>query len=113
MLARKSGSRFIKLNLDGRMAKSGGVAALAACWLVAQGASAAGIPLTNIHIRDPFILPAEQDRSYYLVASSGRSVTVRQSEELTTWDQPKTVFAIPEGFWGGDAIWAPEIYQYR
>ncbi len=37
-------------------------------------------PLTEIHIRDPFILPVEQGHQYYLVASSGRSVAVRQSD---------------------------------
>lgn len=110
--ARKSGSR-LKLNLDGEAAIQRGVATLTACWLVAQSALSAGIPIASIHVRDPFILPVEQERSYYLVASAGRSVTVRQSEDLTTWGEPKTVFTIPEGFWGGDAIWAPEIHQYR
>ena len=94
-------------------AKLGDLAALALCWLLAPGAWAAGIPLESIHIRDPFILPVEQDRSYYLVASSGRAVTVRQSEDLKTWSEPRTVFTIPVNFWGGDAIWAPEIHPYH
>ncbi len=110
---RNSDSRVINLNREGEVAIHRGVAALAACWLVAQTALAAGIPLASIHVRDPFILPVEQERSYYLVASAGRSVTVRQSEDLTTWGEPKTVFTIPEGFWGGEAIWAPEMHQYR
>jgi GH43 family beta-xylosidase len=102
------------VNLLSRLAaKVGGIRALAACSLIAQFAVASEIPLANIHIRDPFILPVEQERSYYLVGSGGRSVTVRQSEDLKTWSEPKTVFAIPDGFWGSDAIWAPEIHQYR
>ncbi len=72
--------------------------ALCGLFLLAQGALAAGIPLENIYIRDPFILPVQHERTYYLVASSGRSVTVRQSEDLKTWGEPKTVFAMPENF---------------
>jgi len=106
-------SHLIILDLAGAAVKCGVPAALAACWLLAQDASAASISLTNLHIRDPFILPVEQGRNYYLVASSGRAVTVRQSGDLNTWGEPKTVFSIPEKFWGGDAIWAPEMHLYR
>ncbi|HSA00854.1 MAG TPA: family 43 glycosylhydrolase, partial [Candidatus Paceibacterota bacterium] len=113
LLARKPGRHLIDLKFLGALARDGCAATLAGCWLLAQVAWAEGIPLANIHIRDPFILPVEQARSYYLVASSGRTVTVRQSEDLKTWGEPKTVFAIPENFWGGDAIWAPEIHEHR
>lgn len=109
---RNSTAQSFDLLLSGS-AKHGRVAALAACCLMSQCVLAAEIPLGNIHVRDPFILPVEQNRTYYLAASSGRSVTVRQSDDLTTWSDPKTVFAVPEGFWGGEAIWAPEIHQYR
>jgi hypothetical protein len=81
--------------------------------LVAQGASAAGTPLENIHVRDPFILPVQQEHSYYMIASSGHSITARQSEDLKSWGEPEKVFEVPEGFWGGEAIWAPEIHPYR
>jgi hypothetical protein len=40
-------------------------ATLAAFWLLAQSLSAAGIPLTDIHIRDPFVLPVQQATNYY------------------------------------------------
>lgn len=73
----------------------------------------ASTALTNIHIRDPFVLPVKQEGNYYLVASAGRSVTVRQSKDLLAWEEPKTVFAAPEGFWGTGSIWAPEMHQYR
>lgn len=52
--ARKSGNGFEALNLRTVAAKHGGVAALAALWLVAPSALAAGIPLASIHVRDPF-----------------------------------------------------------
>lgn len=94
-------------------ARAGGLALLALCCLAAQGTFAAGTPPTNIHIRDPFILPIAQESNYWLVASAGRSVTVRQSKDLESWGEPNTVFAIPEKFWGNARIWAPEIHQYR
>lgn len=72
-----------------------------------------GVPLADIAIRDPFILPDTASRTYYLVASGGRSVTVRASKDLRTWSEPQTVFALPEGHWGPSAIWAPEMHRYR
>jgi beta-xylosidase len=74
---------------------------------------AAGATLPEIPIRDPFILPVNADRSYYLVASSGRAVTVRRSVDLETWSDPQTIFSIPKRFWGGESIWAPEIHVYQ
>jgi arabinan endo-1,5-alpha-L-arabinosidase len=100
-----------KAFLTGVGARRGGLLAPVVCWLLAQ--SVFGVPLAEIHIRDPFILPVEQGHQYYLVASGGRSVVVRQSDDLKTWSEPKTVFTIPEKFWGGDAIWAPEMHAYR
>ncbi len=100
-----------KAILTGAGARRGGLPALVTLWLLAQ--SAFGVPLAEIHIRDPFIVPVEQDHRYYLVASSGRSVVVRQSDDLKGWGEPKTVFTIPEKFWGGDAVWAPEMHAYR
>lgn len=88
-------------------------ALLALCCLVAQLTFAAGTPLTNIHVRDPFIAPVAQESTYYLVASAGRSVTVRESKNLETWGKPNTVFAIPEKFWARARIWAPEMHQYK
>jgi len=82
-------------------------------WLLVLGVSAADLSLENIHIRDPFILPVKQEGTYYLVASSGHGVTVRQSPDLKSWGDAKTVFSIPEGFWGADKIWAPEMHAYR
>jgi len=73
-------------------------ATLAAFWLLAQSLSAAGVPLTDIHIRDPFILPLEQATNYYLVASGGRSVTVRSSDDLKTWGEAK-LYSHPGEFW--------------
>lgn len=89
------------------------MAALAAFWFLAQSALAAGTPLAQIHVRDPFVLPVAQEGTYYLVSSSGGSVIVRQSKDLASWSEPKTVFTIPEAFWGTAHIWAPEMHAYR
>ena len=113
MSFRRSRVHGLKRCLGGLLARLGGGAVLVACWLLAQGAFAARNPLTDIRIRDPFILPIGSEGSYYLVASSGRSVTVRESKDLESWSEPAMVFTIPEGFWGKASIWAPEMHAYR
>jgi len=54
-LVRTSCSRLLHLNLAGVAKKPRGVATLAACWLLAQGALAAGTSLTNSHVRNLLI----------------------------------------------------------
>ncbi|NLX54166.1 MAG: family 43 glycosylhydrolase [Planctomycetaceae bacterium] len=68
--------------------------------------------LNEIRIRDPFVLPDPHAQTYYLVASSGDAITVRQSADLTRWGAPRTVFTKPDGCWGSGPIWAPEMHAY-
>ena len=75
--------------------------------------SSQGTALSEFPIRDPFILPEPRSRTYYLVASAGRSIIVRLSQDLKAWSEPKTVFTMPDGHWGATAIWAPEMHRYR
>ena len=72
-----------------------------------------GQPLSKIRIRDPFILPDRNSQTYYLVASSGDAITVRESKDLVTWSDPRVVFTKPAGFWGSGSIWAPEMHACR
>ena len=69
--------------------------------------------LSEIRIRDPFILPDETTKTYYLYRSGGSSVLAYTSSDLETWTGPFPVFQRPEGFWGNQAIWAPEVHRYR
>ena len=78
--------------------------------------------LTDINIRDPFILPFAG--RYYMY---GSRVAVEQdgngwgeqtgfdvfmSEDLVNWDGPQSVFEITPEFWATKNAWAPEVHVY-
>lgn len=70
--------------------------------------------LTDINIRDPFILV--ENGKYYMYGSRGWSQTgleVYISEDLENWSDGKTVFEYYEGFWGVTDYWAPEVHKYN
>ena len=69
--------------------------------------------LTDLRIRDPFILPDPATQTYYLCTSLGRRVGVYQSTDLRDWIGPVTVFETPGDFWAQRGIWAPEMHKYR
>ena len=71
--------------------------------------------LLEIRIRDPFILPDEATRTYYLYRSGGAKagVLAYASTDLENWNGPFQVFRMPDGFWGNRTIWAPEVHHYR
>ena len=72
--------------------------------------------LSEIHLRDPFILP--WNGVYYLYGSRCRpSATfgfdVYTSTDLKTWSQPKSIFEASPEFWGTRDFWAPEVHAYQ
>jgi hypothetical protein len=76
--------------------------------------------LSDIRVRDPYILPDPARQTYYLCVAlrpfEGRprpGVGVYTSPDLETWQGPHTVFEIPEDFWAQAGIWAPELHAYR
>ena len=80
------------------------------------------IKLSDIRVRDPFILADQASKTYYLYAQCGNrrnhdglglGVEVYTSKDLVTWSAPVLAFERPKsGFWGGSAIWAPEVHQF-
>ena len=74
--------------------------------------------LSEIHIRDPFILP---DRgAYYLYGTRGPTCwgeadgfDVYTSADLSDWNGPFPVFIRPDNFWADRNFWAPEVHIYR
>ena len=66
---------------------------------------------SDIHIRDPFILP--DDGKYYMYASNGHGFMVYVSEDLEHFTEPTVVFDPPEGFWATRDYWAPEVHKYN
>jgi len=82
------------------------------------------LKLTDIPIRDPFILPVNEEKAYYLYAAtreetrakSGKpGVCAYKSNDLKSWQGPFHVFENPDDFWAGAShgIWAPEVHRYN
>ncbi len=77
---------------------------------------------SEIRIRDPFVVAHEPSKTYYIYASMMvtredgervRGVGAYRSKDLQRWEDPITVYETADGFWGPDAIWAPEVHEYK
>ncbi len=77
------------------------------------------VPLNEIHLRDPFILPVPEEKKYYLFGTGFQGLPGKPgfaaywSSDLITWHGPRAVFRRPEGFWGDRDYWAPEVHRYQ
>ncbi len=77
--------------------------------------------LTDIQIRDPFIVPIPEEGVYYLYGTTdtnawsgpGGGFDAYVSRDLAMWDGPLPVFRPEAGFWGTENFWAPEMHRYR
>ncbi len=77
--------------------------------------------LGDIRIRDPFVLADQSTHTYYMYAQMGnrgeqagqRGVEVYASQDLQRWSDPRPVFVVPDPFWAGSMVWAPEVHKYR
>ena len=79
------------------------------------------LKLSEIRVRDPFILTDQKTNSYYLYAQCGNrllndnlgtGVEVYRSKDLVNWAKPVQVFERPtSNFWGGKEVWAPEVHR--
>ncbi len=88
-----------------------------------QGASRSKLRLADFHVHDPWILPYEETKTYYLytaalpqVVGTNRSGTVAyKSKDLREWDGPHIVFMVPDGTWANptQGAWAPEVHRYN
>lgn len=78
--------------------------------------------LSEINIRDPFILP--ENNKYYMYGTrgtgcwenkkvSGMGFDVYISDDLENWSEPKEVFAASDDFWATHNFWAPEVHKYK
>jgi len=78
--------------------------------------------LSEIRVRDPFILADKATSTYYLYVQcgnrlnndkAGTGVEVYRSKNLINWSKPETVFERPTAnFWGGVEVWAPEVHKF-
>ncbi len=75
---------------------------------------------SEIHIRDPFILPFEG--TYYMYGTRGANAwettttlgfDVYESRDLENWSAPVPCFEPDLSFWGTKNFWAPEVHIYK
>ena len=75
---------------------------------------------SNIHIRDPFVLPVAAENLYYLYGTTGpeawttsaSGIDYYTSADLQNWEGPFAAFRPPDGFWADRNFWAPEVHGY-
>lgn len=74
--------------------------------------------LSEIHIRDPFIVTFED--KYYLYGAPGENAWEGQggflcytSSDLKEWSSPCKCFTPPLDFWADTNFWAPEVHYYN
>ncbi len=86
------------------------------------GAQQKYLSLSDIHIRDPFIVAEKSSGTYYMYAAisnrlhtidSTQGVEVYTSTDLIHWNEPKPVFIIPDNFWAHHFVWAPEVHAFN
>ncbi|MBO5231743.1 MAG: family 43 glycosylhydrolase [Clostridia bacterium] len=75
--------------------------------------------LSDIHVRDPFILP--YNGKYYLYGTNPALTWVSGqdgfdcwvSNDLINWSESIKCFEAPEGFWANETFYAPEVHIYN
>jgi len=76
---------------------------------------------SEIHIRDPFVVPVAEERRYYLYGTTdldcwqGKATgfDIYTSADLEIWEGPFPAFRPEPGFWADQNYWAPEVHRYR
>lgn len=76
--------------------------------------------LSEIHIRDPFVVPVTSEGRYYLYGTMGEytwkdygiGFDCYSSVDLQNWDGPFPIFRPSVDFWADRSFWAPEVHVY-
>ena len=77
---------------------------------------------SQVRIRDPFVLPDPETKTYYIYNSTdwgseaeqqAKAVIVYRSKDLDNWEAPVPVFQLPPDHWARESIWAPEVHRYQ
>lgn len=76
--------------------------------------------LTDIQIRDPFVVAHQPTRTYHLFGTTdkdcwntGVGFDTYWSTDLIDWQGPRQVFNLDLGFWATVNCWAPEVHRWR
>ena len=78
------------------------------------------LQLSDIQIRDPFVLPLPEVNEYLLLGSTDLDIwsgpatglDCYRSSDLVSRDGPVPAFRLPPGFWSHEQFWAPEVHRY-
>jgi hypothetical protein len=76
--------------------------------------------LSDIQIRDPFLVADPATGLHYLFGSTDRDIwsgpgtgfDAYRSADLATWEGPFEAFRAAPGFWGTTQFWAPEVHRF-
>lgn len=79
------------------------------------------LKLSDIHIRDPFVLVDHIRQRYVMYGTPGKyawegkpeSFDAYVSHDLDSWQGPFKVFQPDEQFWADHHYWAPEVHFYN
>lgn len=79
------------------------------------------LSLDDIQIRDPFILPIEEEQYYYMYGTTDKEpwdgkasgFNAYRSQDLLIWEGPFPVFRASADFWADENYWAPEVHLYK
>ncbi|PRZ16758.1 glycoside hydrolase family 43 protein [Nesterenkonia sandarakina] len=77
--------------------------------------------ISDIQLRDPFVLPRAEEGSYWLFGSTDKDIWKGQatgfdcyrSQDLDTWEGPFPAFRPRPDFWSPTNYWAPEVHEYH
>lgn len=75
----------------------------------------------EIQIRDPFVVPDRESKSYYLFGTTdpepwygkGEGFLVYRSGDLEEWEELGYAFLPGQDFWAEKNFWAPEVHRYK
>jgi arabinan endo-1,5-alpha-L-arabinosidase len=76
---------------------------------------------SDIHIRDPYILPLPAEGRYLLFGTTGKNAwsgpglgfDCYESRDLENWTGPIPAFRPPPDFWSNTQFWAPECHAWQ
>lgn len=87
-----------------------------------QNQESKSLNISEIRIRDPFILSDLKTKTYFMYAQMSnrlgeknpqKGVEVYISKNLKEWQRPSAVFQIPNNFGATWMVWAPEVHFYK
>jgi len=71
------------------------------------------VDISDMRMRDPFILYDPVSGNYYTYANNRPGIKVYESKDLKNWRDLGNAFVAAPDFWGKSDFWAPDCYYYR